>query len=60
MVEGGALRTKPEQAGILAGITRAHVLASRSRWGFAVREEEIRRTELAGAAEALPHIDPCA
>lgn len=53
VVEGGALVTPPEDAGILAGITRAHVLEVAGELGIPVRIEALPAARVAGAAEVL-------
>src|SRR6185503_13709711 len=53
VVRGGALVTPPEEAGILAGITRAHVLAVAGELGIEVTLEPIFPDDLAGVSEAF-------
>jgi branched-chain amino acid aminotransferase len=52
-VAGGALVTPPESAGILAGITRAHLIAEARRRGFALTERPLDPEELYGADEVF-------
>ena len=54
IVEAGAtLRTPPESAGILAGITRAHILGAARAAGVQVEEGPIPRARLLAAAEVF-------
>ncbi len=50
-VFGGEVRTPPLAAGILPGVTRAHVLALCARLGVPAREADLRRDELRHADE---------
>jgi len=50
-VKGGALVTPPEEAGILAGITRAHVLRAADRLGIGVALRQVVESELFDADE---------
>lgn len=52
-VEGATLCTPPEEAGILAGITRAHILTVARAAGMAVEERAISRERLLAAAEVF-------
>ncbi len=52
-VVGGALVTPPASAGILAGITRAHVLDLARAGGMDVREEPLHADLLAAASELM-------
>ena len=52
-VRGGALETPPLQAGILAGVTRARVIALARELGITVREEPLRLASLHDADEAF-------
>ena len=49
----GVLRTPPLEAGILAGITRQHVLGLAEEDGIPTRIENLRRQDLESAAEIL-------
>ncbi len=51
VVAGGAVATPPLDAGVLPGITRAHVLAACARLGIAARERRLTVAELAAADE---------
>jgi branched-chain amino acid aminotransferase len=53
IVRGGRVATPPENAGILAGITRAHVLAAARALGVPVEEREIEQDELYAAEEVF-------
>jgi branched-chain amino acid aminotransferase len=53
VVEGATLRTPPEDAGILAGITRAHILTVARAAGMAVEEAVVSRARLLAAAEVF-------
>ena len=53
VVRGGALITPPEDAGILAGITRGHMLACAQRLGLGVQLARISLQELYGADEVF-------
>ena len=46
LVKGGELVTPPEEAGILAGITRARVLEAAARLGIPVRLKDIAEQEI--------------
>jgi branched-chain amino acid aminotransferase len=50
-VKGGELVTPPENAGILAGITRAHVLRAAAEIGVATALRDVREVELFDADE---------
>jgi branched-chain amino acid aminotransferase len=52
-VQGGALLTPPEEAGILPGITRAHLLHAAADIGVPVRFERLTQGELAASAEVF-------
>ena len=52
-VRDGALLTPPEEAGILPGITRAHLLDAASGIGVRVRFERLTPDELAASAEVF-------
>ena len=52
-VKGGRVTTPPEGAGILAGITRAHVLAAAVRLGVPVDEQTLRPESLYVADEVF-------
>jgi branched-chain amino acid aminotransferase len=51
VVSGGHLVTPPESAGILVGITRAHVLAAARALGIPTEERELVLTDVHGADE---------
>lgn len=53
VARGGRVATPPESAGILAGITRAHVLEVASAAGIVVSEERLRPDDLYGADEVF-------
>jgi branched-chain amino acid aminotransferase len=53
LLHGGALVTPPEEAGILAGITRAHVLELAAELALEVKLEPIFPVDLDHAAEAF-------
>ncbi len=53
VVKGREVVTPPEQAGILAGITRAHLLEVAKARGFAVRFESLSPEEVAAADEVF-------
>lgn len=53
VVERGALRTPPEEAGILAGITRAHILAVARAAGLQVEEGTVSRQRLLASDEVF-------
>jgi branched-chain amino acid aminotransferase len=53
VVNAGRARTPPESAGILPGITRAHVLVAAARLGIAVDEGELRPEDLYQADEVF-------
>ncbi len=53
IVTGGRVATPPESAGILAGITRAHVLAAARDLGIAVDERELTPGDVHGADEVF-------
>jgi branched-chain amino acid aminotransferase len=53
IVRGGRVATPPESAGILPGITRAHVLAAASALGVPVQERDISQDELYAADEVF-------
>jgi branched-chain amino acid aminotransferase len=53
LLHGGALVTPPEEAGILAGITRAHVLEIAAELGLDVKLDPIFPVDLDRAAEAF-------
>ena len=53
IVDQGALLTPPEQAGILAGITRAHVLEAAGELGIPARLEVLPIERVAGAEEVF-------
>lgn len=53
VVQAGRARTPPESAGILPGITRAHVLAAAARLGIAVEEGDLKPEDLYGADEVF-------
>jgi branched-chain amino acid aminotransferase len=53
VVRAGRIKTPPESAGILPGITRAHVLEAAARLGLAVDEAELTPEELYGADEVF-------
>jgi branched-chain amino acid aminotransferase len=53
LVKAGTVKTPAESAGILPGITRAHVLAAAARLGIAVEECNIRPGDLYGADEVF-------
>jgi branched-chain amino acid aminotransferase len=52
-VKGGGLATPPEDAGILAGITRAHVLEAAAKAGIAVDQRRLRPEALYDADEVF-------
>jgi branched-chain amino acid aminotransferase len=53
VVQAGGLKTPPEGAGILPGITRAHVLDAAARLGIAVEERELKPDDLYKAEEVF-------
>jgi branched-chain amino acid aminotransferase len=53
IVSGGRLVTPPESAGILVGITRAHILAAARALGIPVEERELSLTDVHGADEVF-------
>jgi branched-chain amino acid aminotransferase len=53
VVRAGRVKTPPESAGILPGITRAHVLDAAARLGLAVDEGELTPEDLYGADEVF-------
>ena len=53
LVAGGRLVTPPPDAGILVGITRAHVLEAAARAGMPVDERRLRPAEIAAADEVF-------
>jgi branched-chain amino acid aminotransferase len=53
VVHAGRIATPPESAGILAGITRAHVLRAARELGVPVDERELSRADLTGADEVF-------
>jgi len=53
IVSGGRLATPPESAGILAGITRAHVLAAATSLGIPADERDLMLDEVYAAAEVF-------
>jgi branched-chain amino acid aminotransferase len=53
VVSAGRLATPPESAGILAGITRAHVLAAARALGIATEERELGLADVYGADEVF-------
>lgn len=53
VVSGGRVATPPESAGILAGITRAHVLAAARALGIPVDERELELTDVYSADEVF-------
>jgi branched-chain amino acid aminotransferase len=53
IVHGGALATTPEDAGILPGITRAHLIRAAGRLGIAVAERDIAEADLFAADEVF-------
>jgi branched-chain amino acid aminotransferase len=53
VVSGGRVATPPESAGILAGITRAHVLAAARGLGMPVEERELVLADVYGADEVF-------
>ena len=53
VVKAGRVATPPESAGILAGITRAHVLAAAGAAGVAVDERPLAPADLYGADEVF-------
>jgi branched-chain amino acid aminotransferase len=53
IVKDGGLITAPEESGILAGITRAHLLIVAERLGIAVALRDIRESELMTADEVF-------
>jgi len=50
-IKGGALVTPPENAGILAGITRAYVLRAAADIGVTAELRDVRESELFDADE---------
>jgi branched-chain amino acid aminotransferase len=53
VVSGGRLVTPPEEAGILAGITRAHILSAARALSIPVDEREILPEDIARAEEVF-------
>jgi branched-chain amino acid aminotransferase len=53
LISGGAVRTAPLDAGLLAGVTRAFVLELAQSLGYRTREEALFEGDLAGASEAF-------
>ena len=53
IVSGGRLATPPESAGILPGITRAHILAAAGALGIPADERELTLDEVYAAAEVF-------
>ncbi len=53
VVSKGRLATPPESAGILVGITRAHVLAAARALGMPVEERELEPADVYGADEVF-------
>lgn len=53
LVTGGALRTPPTDAGILAGVTRAFVLELAAKAGIPTREDVLRDADLDAADEVF-------
>jgi branched-chain amino acid aminotransferase len=53
MVKAGRVITPPESAGILAGITRAHILAAARALGVEVEERELATGELLESDEVF-------
>jgi branched-chain amino acid aminotransferase len=53
IVRGNRVTTPPEDAGILAGITRAHVIATAAGSGVAVEERRLRPGDLYAADEVF-------
>jgi branched-chain amino acid aminotransferase len=53
VVRDGRLATPPESAGILAGLTRAHVLAAARDLGVPVEEVNLAASEVQGADEVF-------
>jgi branched-chain amino acid aminotransferase len=53
VVHGGRVATPPESAGILAGITRARILAAAGALGFPVEERELSVADVAEADEVF-------
>jgi len=53
VVQAGRLATPPESAGILAGITRAHILAAARELGVPIEERDLSTADLMGADEAF-------
>jgi branched-chain amino acid aminotransferase len=53
VVGGGRLATPPESAGILPGITRAHVIAAARTLAVPVEEREVKQDELYAADEVF-------
>jgi branched-chain amino acid aminotransferase len=51
MVEGGAVRTPPTTAGLLAGVTRAFVLELAAKTGIRASEETLLEDDIASADE---------
>jgi branched-chain amino acid aminotransferase len=52
-VRGGSLLTPPEEAGILPGITRAHLLQAAADIGISVRFERLTPNELVASSEVF-------
>jgi branched-chain amino acid aminotransferase len=53
VVKGGRVATPPEAAGILAGITRARILAAAAHLGVAVEERDLTVADVLGADEVF-------
>ena len=53
VVSGGRVATPPESAGILPGITRAHVIAAARALGVPLEEREVKQEELYAADEVF-------
>lgn len=53
VVHGGAVRTPPLELGILAGITRAHVMGAAARVGVSMREDSLFPSDLYDADEVF-------
>ncbi len=53
VVSGGRIATPPESAGILVGITRAHVLEAARALGIPVEERELALADVYGADEVF-------
>jgi branched-chain amino acid aminotransferase len=53
VVEGGRVATPPESAGILAGITRAHLIAAARNAGVPVEERALLRESVLAADEVF-------